>query len=242
MKKVFLLITVLVSLLSFSCVDVATAQERLSREQFKIKQQTYLMEKAGLTVEESAKFFPIYFELQDKKTEINNSYWKVFQNIKPGETTEAQYKEMLTTIYDTRIRIDKLEQSYSEKFLKIISAEKLCKIFMAETNFHRDLMRGFGNFGGNRNNNNNNGGNRPQRGFGQFCINVMLVILGAGERDAYQPFPFSNCLASFHSLSSSSRGISFMFFPCFMLCSSTYPKRRINFWLVLSKALSGLIL
>jgi hypothetical protein len=39
---------------------------------------------------------------------------------------------------------------------------------MAETNFHRDLMRGFGNFGGNRNNNNNNGGNRPQRGFGQF--------------------------------------------------------------------------
>ena len=168
MKKVFLLITVLVSLLSFSCVDVATAQERLSREQFKIKQQTYLMEKAGLTVEESAKFFPIYFELQDKKTEINNSYWKVFQNIKPGETTEAQYKEILTTIYDTRIRIDKLEQSYSEKFLKIISAEKLCKIFMAETNFHLDLMRGFGNFGGNRNNNNNNGGNRPQRGFGQF--------------------------------------------------------------------------
>ncbi|MBO5796442.1 MAG: hypothetical protein J6R28_07330 [Bacteroides sp.] len=165
MKKVFLLITVLVSLLSFSCVDVATAQERLSREQFKIKQQTYLMEKAGLTVEESAKFFPIYFELQDKKTEINNSYWKVFQNIKPGETTEAQYKEILTTIYDTRIRIDKLEQSYSEKFLKIISAEKLCKIFMAETNFHRDLMRGFGNFGGNRN---NNDGGRPQRGFGQF--------------------------------------------------------------------------
>ena len=168
MKKVFLLIIVLVSLISFSWVDVATAQERLSREQFKIKQQTYLMEKAGLTVEESAKFFPIYFELQDKKTEINNSYWKVFQNIKPGETTEAQYKEILTTIYDTRIRIDKLEQSYSEKFLKIISAEKLCKIFMAETNFHRDLMRGFGNFGGNRNNNNNNGGNRPQRGFGQF--------------------------------------------------------------------------
>lgn len=162
MKKVFLLITVLVSLLSFSCVDVATAQERLSREQFKIKQQTYLMEKAGLTVEESAKFFPIYFELQDKKTEINNSYWKVFQNIKPGETTEAQYKEILTTIYDTRIRIDKLEQSYSEKFLKIISAEKLCKVFMAETNFHRDLMRGFG---GNRN---NNDGGRPQRGFGQF--------------------------------------------------------------------------
>lgn len=164
MKKVFLLATLLVSLVSFSWASKGTDQERLSREQFKTRQQTYLMEKAGLTVEESAKFFPIYFELQDKKTEINNTYWKVFQNIKPGETSEEQYREILKTIYDTRIRIDKLEQSYCEKFLKIISAEKLCRIFMAETNFHRDLMRDFGNFG-NRGNNNSS---ERRRGFGQF--------------------------------------------------------------------------
>lgn len=164
MKKVFLLATLLVSLVSFSWASKGTDQERLSREQFKTRQQTYLMEKAGLTVEESAKFFPIYFELQDKKTEINNTYWKVFQNIKPGETSEEQYREILKTIYDTRIRIDKLEQSYCEKFLKIISAEKLCRIFMAETNFHRDLMRDFGSFG-NRGNNNSS---ERRRGFGQF--------------------------------------------------------------------------
>ena len=162
MKKVFLLVTLLVVTLCWAADGMA--QERLSREQFKTRQQSYLMEKAGLTVDESAKFFPIYFELQDKKTEINNTYWKVFQNIKPGETTEEQYTEMLKTIYDTRIRIDKLEQSYCEKFLKIISAEKLCKIFMAETNFHRDLMMNLGNFG---NRNNNNPGGR-RRGFGQF--------------------------------------------------------------------------
>lgn len=165
MKKVFLLVALLVSLVSLSWANKGTNQGRLSREQFKTKQQTYLMEKAGLTVDESAKFFPVYFELQDKKTEINNDYWKVFQNIRPGETTEEQYNEMLKTIYDTRIRIDRLEQSYCEKFLKIISAEKLCKIFMAETSFHRDLMRDLGNFG---NRNNNNPGGERRRGFGQF--------------------------------------------------------------------------
>lgn len=161
MKKVVLLATLLLSFVSFTWANKGVDQERLSREQFKARQQAYLMQEAGLTVDESAKFFPVYFELQDKKKEINDAYWKVFRNIKPGETTEEQYKEILETIYDTRLRIDKLEQSYSEKFLKIISAEKLCKIFMAEMGFHRDLMRGFGAFG-----NRNNGEHRG--GFGHF--------------------------------------------------------------------------
>lgn len=164
MKRVILLVTLLLSVVSFSWANKGTDQERLSREQFKARQQAYLMQEAGLTVDESAKFFPVYFELQDKKKEINDAYWKVFRNIKPNETTEEQYKEILKTIYDTRIRIDKLEQSYCEKFLKIISAEKLCKIFMAETGFHRDLMRGFGH--NNMGNRNNNGGQK--KGFGQF--------------------------------------------------------------------------
>jgi len=92
MKRVILLATLLLSFVSFSWANEGTDQERLSREQFKARQQAYLMQEAGLTVDESAKFFPVYFELQDKKKEINDAYWKVFRNIKPGETTEDQYK------------------------------------------------------------------------------------------------------------------------------------------------------
>ena len=40
--------------------------QQLSREEFRAKQQAFLTEKAGLTREEAAKFFPLYFEMQDR--------------------------------------------------------------------------------------------------------------------------------------------------------------------------------
>ena len=38
----------------------ATAQKK-SKEEFRAKKQAYMAEKAGLTKEESEKFFPLYF-------------------------------------------------------------------------------------------------------------------------------------------------------------------------------------
>lgn len=41
--------------------------QRLSPAEFRARQKAYITEKAGLTKEEAARFFPLYFELQDKK-------------------------------------------------------------------------------------------------------------------------------------------------------------------------------
>lgn len=41
--------------------------QRLSPAEFRAKQKAYITEKAGLTKEEAVKFFPLYFELQDKR-------------------------------------------------------------------------------------------------------------------------------------------------------------------------------
>lgn len=46
--------------------------QRLSPAEFRAKQKAYITEKAGLTKEEAVKFFPLYFELQDKKKEQND--------------------------------------------------------------------------------------------------------------------------------------------------------------------------
>ena len=53
----------------------ATAQNKskYSNSEFRAKKQAYMAEKAGLTEEESEKFFPLYFEFQDKKKEINKN-------------------------------------------------------------------------------------------------------------------------------------------------------------------------
>ena len=71
MKK---LIVLLIMMCGFAPVLWAAdgCQQHLSPTEFRAKQQAYITEKAGLTKEEAAKFFPLYFELQDKKKEQND--------------------------------------------------------------------------------------------------------------------------------------------------------------------------
>ena len=71
MKK---LIALLVLLCGFMPLLWAAdgCEQHLSREEFRTKQKAYIIEQAKLTKEEAAKFFPIYFELQDKKEKQND--------------------------------------------------------------------------------------------------------------------------------------------------------------------------
>ena len=49
--------------------------QHLSREEFRAKQKAFIIEQAGLSKEEAAKFFSVYFELQDKKKKLNDESW-----------------------------------------------------------------------------------------------------------------------------------------------------------------------
>ena len=86
MKK---LIVLLIMMCGFAPVLWAAdgCQQHLSPTEFRAKQQAYITEKAGLTKEEAAKFFPLYFELQDKKKEQNDKAWnreKTKRPLKPN--------------------------------------------------------------------------------------------------------------------------------------------------------------
>ena len=75
MKK---LIVLLVMMCSLAPVLRAAdgCNQRLSPAEFRARQKAYITEKAGLTKEEAARFFPLYFELQDKKKEQNDKAWR----------------------------------------------------------------------------------------------------------------------------------------------------------------------
>lgn len=129
-----------------SAEPVYTApQERLTPEQFRAKQQAYITEKAQLTPDEAAKFFPVYFELQDRKKQINDEAWKLMREGrgKDGkELSEQRYEEILEGMYDARISCDRLDKTYFERFKKILSCKKIFQVQRAEMKFHRELVKG----------------------------------------------------------------------------------------------------
>lgn len=122
--------------------------QHLSPEEFRAKQKVYITEKAGLTKEEGTKFFPVYFELLDRKKQLNDEAWKLIRDGKNENTTEAKYGEILDGIYDARIASDRLDKTYLEKFKKILPYKKIYLVQKAEMRFHRELLKDVNRKGG----------------------------------------------------------------------------------------------
>lgn len=118
------------------------ADQHLSPEEFRAKQRAFITEKAELTKEEAAKFFPIYFELQDRKKQLNDEAWQLIRKGKEDNLTEAQYGEIMEGVYDARIASDRLDKTYFDKFKKILSCKKIYLVQRAEMRFHRELLKG----------------------------------------------------------------------------------------------------
>ena len=141
MKKLIILL-IIVCGFTPALRAVGSPNQHLSPKEFRAKQQAFITEKAGLTQEEAAKFFPVYFELQDRKKQLNDEAWKLLRSGKDEKTTDTQYGEILEGVYDARIASDRLDKTYFEKFKKILSCKKIYLVQRAEMRFHRELLKG----------------------------------------------------------------------------------------------------
>ena len=140
MKKLLVLLCVLVGGVTMSFAYDGHDQN-LSPEEFKAKQQAFITEKAGLTEKEAKSFFPLYFELQDKKKESNDRIWKLMRKSRDDQMTDAQYEEIILQIYDLRIEASKLDKTYYTKFKGILSPKKIFSVQRAESRFHREMLK-----------------------------------------------------------------------------------------------------
>ena len=147
MKKLIVLFIVMCSFIPLSWA-MDGCNQHLSPDEFRAKQKAYITEKAGLTKEEAAKFFPVYFELQDRKKQLNDEAWNLLRKGRDEKTTEAQYNEILEGVYDARIATNRLEKTYYEKFKKILSNKKIYLVQRAEMRFNRELLKGMHHKGG----------------------------------------------------------------------------------------------
>ena len=72
-KRTFYALTLLLIL----CVSGIQAQNtKFSKEEFRNRQKEFFIQQAGLSNDEAQKFFPLYFELQDKKQAYNKEAWQ----------------------------------------------------------------------------------------------------------------------------------------------------------------------
>lgn len=136
------------NIISFLCLSLlcisAYAQkpkDKCSEEEFRAKKQAYLAEQAELTEEEAAKFFPIYFELQSLKKDINKKAWKKAKEGKNPQTTEAEYEEILNSFIDAEVQCHNLDIEYLKKYQSVLTNKKIYMVLRAEIKFNRNMLK-----------------------------------------------------------------------------------------------------
>ena len=99
-----------------------------SPEEFQAKQRAYITEKAELTQQEADAFFPLFFELQKKKFELEHNARK-------------ECRQFVYNMADVKVEIAKLEREYTDKYLAVLPPCKVRRVQHAEGSFQRDLMK-----------------------------------------------------------------------------------------------------
>lgn len=142
MKRLtFIIVMSLVLMLQVSAQE--NKRPRFNPEEFKAKLEAFITEKADLTQEESKRVLPIYQEMKDKQRKLKQTEWKLKRNAEQLDS-EKECQEALMKIVQTRIESAKLEEGYCKKMCKVVSAQKVYAMMLAEDAFHRELLQAAG--------------------------------------------------------------------------------------------------
>lgn len=140
-KLIFTLALVLMSASAGMSQETEKKRRHFSPEEFQKKQKEFMIEKARLTDEQANAFFPLFFELQKKKFDLEHNVRKEIKFRRKEKPTEEQCRQFVNKMAEVKVEVAKLEQAYVEKYLEVVSPCKLLEIQHAEHLFQRHLMK-----------------------------------------------------------------------------------------------------
>lgn len=136
MKKSVILLCSAFILNTFTFLLVAQ-DKKMNVAEFEKRKMEYIKKEAELTEEECGKYFPLSNELSQKKFELHKQHRDKIQEMKNNNQnmSDEEYRKLLENDMDIRLKETQLDKSYSDKFEKVLSPEKLYRAQQAEKDF-----------------------------------------------------------------------------------------------------------
>lgn len=119
-----------------------TGRQAFSYDEFKKHMEGFIAFRAGLTPEESAKFFPLLHEMFKAQRELDHKQRMKMQ--KPHELTEDEAKKIILETIELENLRRKIEETYyTKRFPKVISWKKILKVRTAVEAFKMEALKKF---------------------------------------------------------------------------------------------------
>jgi Spy/CpxP family protein refolding chaperone len=136
----------LFSILSFVFMGITIAQPggmEEKREKIESMKVGFITQKLNLTTEEAQKFWPVYNRYNDELEKSRKQFrGKVLEERKNIDNmTEKEAEKALEDMLAYRTSEVELTRKYTEEFKKVLPAQKVVKLFIAEQEFKRELLK-----------------------------------------------------------------------------------------------------
>jgi len=111
-------------------------------ELIKSKKVAFITEQVGLTSQEGEKFWPVYNNLEKERMELMNHKRDLEESTEDKTIkSEEYYRKLANEIAATHSKEGRLSEEYNTKFLSILPAEKVVKLYRSERKFRSYLMQ-----------------------------------------------------------------------------------------------------
>ena len=111
-------------------------------ENIQVERIAYFTEKMNLTPEEAQLFWPIYNEMDHKKTALFEEKAAIIRRFakESDKITEKQLDELLERLAAINRQEAQIPGEYQVRFRKVLPASKVMNLYVAETDFRRHLL------------------------------------------------------------------------------------------------------
>jgi hypothetical protein len=119
---------------------------REKKEKVDAMKAAFITQEIDLTTEEAQRFWPVFNEMT-KKIEVYRmeEAEKMMKMREEGKTvedlTDEEVSNMMLARFSNEEAILKIKRSYHDKFIKLLGVKRTAKLYLAERDFQRQLMR-----------------------------------------------------------------------------------------------------
>jgi hypothetical protein len=103
----------------------------------------FITSKLELTSEEAEKFWPVYNEFEDKMHALQKKRRDAMKKMrdKEGEPTDKEVEKMIDLNFEIDQEMMNTRMAYDAKFKEGLPNQKVGKLYLAEEQFKREVMR-----------------------------------------------------------------------------------------------------
>ncbi|UTW65799.1 hypothetical protein KFE94_14215 [bacterium SCSIO 12643] len=140
-KIVIGLIVMLTTLVQVSWAQPPGGPHGEKKEKIMAMKVEFITSKLDLTVEEAQKFWPVYNEFVAKMDALEQKRRQMRRQNRGKELTDAEINKLIEFNFDIEQEILDLKREYDKKFKQVIPVQKVGKLYQAEHEFKREILK-----------------------------------------------------------------------------------------------------